>query len=273
MVEQLFTELSELSEVEAIALGGSRATDHYDEKSDYDVYLYCTGDISEETRSQILSKYCSRMEIGNHFWEYEDNCTLNNGVDIDILYRNLDNFSDDVASVVEKFQARNGYTTCMWHNLMTCKVIYDKDGRLGSVKKRFDVQYPEQLKRNIIDRNMKLLHASMPAYEAQITKAVNRNDLVSINHRTAAFMESYFDIIFAVNELTHPGEKRLVQLCRKNCKILPADFEENLNQLFDHLFTQKEVVAEDLLCMIREIEKIVGEDNDDKRKMRMVQGR
>ena len=117
MVEKLFEELSKLPEVEAIALGGSRAGEVFDEKSDYDVYLYCTGDVSEEVRRQILENYCSHMEIGNHFWEYEDNCVLNNGIDIDILYRNLDGFCDGVAAVVEKYQAGNGYTTCMWHNL------------------------------------------------------------------------------------------------------------------------------------------------------------
>lgn len=45
MVEQLFKELSTLPEVEAIALGGSRAGEVYDEKSDYDVYLYCIGTL------------------------------------------------------------------------------------------------------------------------------------------------------------------------------------------------------------------------------------
>lgn len=257
MVERLFAELIELPEVEAIALGGSRAADHYDEKSDYDVYLYCTDDVPEELRAQILSKYCGRMEIGNHFWEYEDNCSLNNGIDIDVLYRDLDAFSDDVASVVEQYQARNGYTTCMWHNLMTCKVIYDKNGRLEAARKRFDVPYPKRLKRNIVDRNMKLLHQAMPAYEAQITKAVSRGDLVSVNHRTAAFMESYFDVIFAINELTHPGEKRLIQLCRERCGILPAHFEENLNQLFQDLFLRQNAVAGDLLRIIEQLEKIV----------------
>ena len=55
MVEKLFEELSKIPEVEAIALGGSRAGSNYDEKSDYDVYLYCTGDVDIETRREILS--------------------------------------------------------------------------------------------------------------------------------------------------------------------------------------------------------------------------
>ena len=101
MVEELFKELSMLEEVEAIALGGSRTGENYDEKSDYDVYLYCTAHVPEEKRKELLSRYCNVMEIGNHFWEYEDNCVLKNGIDIDILYRNLDDFTLDVANVVE----------------------------------------------------------------------------------------------------------------------------------------------------------------------------
>lgn len=225
IVNSLFEELSKIPGVEAIALGGSRAGTVYDEKSDYDVYLYCTESINEDIRRNILSKYCSTIEIGNHFWEYEDNCTLKNGIDIDILYRDLDGFCSDVATVVERYQARNGYTTCMWHNLITCRIVFDCNGRLAMAKERFTVPYPQELKRNIIERNFKLLSDSIPAYKGQITKAVKRNDYVSICHRTSAFMESYFDIIFAVNEQTHPGEKRLVQLCNDRCSILPNNFE------------------------------------------------
>lgn len=259
MVEKLWEELKKLPQVDAVALGGSRAGEVYDEKSDYDVYLYCNSEIPEDIRHELLSKYCNVMEIGNHFWEYEDNCTLKNGIDIDILYRDLDAFCRDVASVVEKYQARNGYTTCMWHNLKTRKIIYDRNGNLEAAKKRFDVAYPEQLKKNIICRNMRLLHTAMPAYEQQIAKAVKRNDIISINHRTAAFMESYFDIIFALNELTHPGEKRLISLCKKNCQILPAGFEENLDVFFRDLFVDKEAVTGDLACIVEELEKAVWE--------------
>ena len=105
---------------------------------------------------------------------------------------------------------------------------------------------------------MALLSEKMPAYKFQIKKAVERNDVVSINHRTSAFMESYFDIIFALNKLTHTGEKRLVRICREKCKILPDDFEENINQLFKDLFNDKDKICEDLEKMISELKKIIG---------------
>ena len=59
------------------------------------------------------------------------------------------------------------------------------------------------------------------SYYEQIEKAVKREDEISVNHRISAFMASYFDVIFAKNELLHPGEKRLVQFALKNCNILP----------------------------------------------------
>ena len=257
MTEKLFEELSQLPQVEAIALGGSRSGENYDEKSDYDVYLYVTEPVPEETRRAILEKYCGYIEIGNHYWEYEDNCVLKNGTDIDILYRDLDSFCEEVADIVEKHNPRNGYTTCLWHNLITCKIICDKGGRLEEAKKRFSVPYPEELKRNIIARNSDLLFAAMPAYSDQIRKACGRNDRVSIVHRTAAFLESYFDVIFALNGQTHPGEKRLMQLCRKNCAVLPDDFEKNLDRLFDDMLTASDCVSGDITAITDELKKIL----------------
>lgn len=259
MPEQLFEELKKQPQVEAISLGGSRAGEMFDEKSDYDVYVYCRETIPESVRKDILSIYCSHMEIGNHFWEYEDNCTLNNGIDIDIIYRNLDDFAAGVAEVVEQFQSHNGYTTCMWHNLITGRIIYDKTGRLRQYQERFQVSYPVELKNNIIDRNMKLLKYSMPAYDVQICKAVKRKDLVSINHRVTEFLASYFDILFALNEMTHPGEKRLIELCKQKCKVLPKNFESNLNRLFQDMFTRNEMVPEDISNLIRELEYVLPE--------------
>ena len=257
MIEKLFYDFSQLPQVESIALGGSRAGSHFDETSDYDVYVYCSEPIEESLRRTILEKYCSYMEIGNHFWEYEDNCILANGIDIDILYRNLDTLCTDVANVVELCNGHNGYTTCMWHNLRTCRIIFDRSARLAQAKSRFDVPYPSALKKNIVERNWKLLRAAMPAYEMQIRKAVMRRDLISINHRVSAFMESYFDLLFALNQQTHPGEKRLVQLCLETCPVLPENFEENLNILFSDLYTHPQSIPDDLNRILDALAKIL----------------
>ena len=79
----------------------------------------------------------------------------------------------------------------------------------------------------------------MPAYPKQIIKSVQRNDFVRINHRITEFLASYFDLLFAINGVTHPGEKRLVQLCNKQCKILPENFEESLNLIFSYMYSEE----------------------------------
>lgn len=253
MPDMIFKKLSELEQVEAIALGGSRAGSCFDEKSDYDVYVYVTAPISETVRKELLAPYCSYMEIGNHFWEYEDNCTLNNGIDIDILYRDLDDFCAGLEKVVVKCQPSNAYTTCMWHNLLNCKILYDKNGSLEAAQKKYNVPYPKALKEAIVSRQLQLLDSAMPAYPVQIDKAVKRRDYVSINHRVTEFLASYFDLLFALNECTHPGEKRLVELCKTQCSILPVDFEKNLQMLFAHMYAED---GEQSAC-IEDVKKIV----------------
>ena len=127
-VQRLFDEFSHIVQVEAIALGGSRATGRNDEKSDYDVYIYLTDSVDENVRRNILEKYCKYMEISNTFWELEDDVTLKDGIDMDIIYRDMKDFEKMISSVVDDCVAWNGYTTCMWHNLITSKIVYDRNG-------------------------------------------------------------------------------------------------------------------------------------------------
>lgn len=255
--ESLWHEFALIPEVEAIALGGSRAGTHYDEKSDYDLYIYCTRTPEESIRKQILEKYCQYMEIGNAFWELEDDCTLKDGVDIDILYRNLEGFSQEIHSVVEKHIAHNGYTTCMWHNLLHSRILYDKNGKLEMLQRQYNIPYPDALKDSIIRQNLRLLRGNLPSYNLQIKKAAARKDWVSVNHRTAAFLESYFDIIFALNKLTHPGEKRMVQYAKEQAEVLPVHFEENLDCLFRNLFTDSDMLLQTIETIISDLENVM----------------
>lgn len=254
-VNKLFEDLGNLPQVEAIALGGSRATGRQDATSDYDVYVYITDAIDAKERTKILDQYCKYMEIGNTFWELEDDVTLKDGIDMDIIYRNMADFEKTVASVVLECNPWNGYTTCMWHNLITSRIVLDKGGKLHALQERFQIPYPQQLKRNIISNNMNLLSGMLPSFDLQIKKAENRGDLVSVNHRVAEFLASYFDVIFALNEMTHPGEKRMQSICSKECKILPNHFDANLNRLFAGMFRSD--ISPVIKDMVDELKAIV----------------
>ncbi len=171
MPQHLFKELAQLEQVEALALGGSRAGQDFDKDSDYDVYVYLSAPLSPDIRKEILSKHCSYMEIGNQFWELEDDCVLNNGIEIELIYRSLDEFDKTLQVVVLEHQAQNSYTTCMWYNLLNSKILYDRDGHYAALQKKYNLPYPAELKKNIINKQFLLLDQAMPAFSRQIKKS------------------------------------------------------------------------------------------------------
>ena len=168
MIEKILEKFKNDERVEAIALGGSRAGENFDEKSDYDIYVYYNEMIPEKERKEIYLEVCSKIEIGNHYWEYEDNGVLNDGVEFDVVYRKLDDFINGISYVVDKCNSHNGYTTCMWHNLINCKILFDKNKKLEKYQKQYSIDYPKKLKENIILRNMNLLSDALPAYKGQL---------------------------------------------------------------------------------------------------------
>lgn len=236
MPQQIIEQLKKLPQVQAIALGGSRATGLMDENSDYDFYVYVYSPIDVQTRNAILLPYCKYAEIDNRFWETEDDCILKNGIEAEFLYRNTSEFLAEIEAVVKNLHVRNNYNTCMWNNLLHCKILFDRDGVLTKAQKDYACAYPDKLKKAIADRQQQLLFGALPAFAKQIEKAAKRGDVVSVNHRITEFLASYFDLLFALNGKTNPGEKRLIQLCKEQCDLLPKDFEKNLNTLFEVAF-------------------------------------
>ncbi|MFL2137139.1 hypothetical protein ACEN33_12220 [Ruoffia sp. FAM 24228] len=125
-------EFTTLPEVEAIALGGSRLKQIFDEKADNDLYFYCIEIPIENILRRILENYCHYMELG-------DNCTLKEGIDFDIFYQSFEYFSQQIYSVVEEFNPSNGYTTCMGHNLLHCNILFDNNGKLEKRQNKYQI--------------------------------------------------------------------------------------------------------------------------------------
>jgi hypothetical protein len=253
--DQMMEDLSAMEGIEAIALGDPGASEKK-KRSEYDVYAYYTSLPDEESRKRVLGGYTIRLEQEERFGEPSDEAILSDGGIVYIVYRRLDEFDEAVSGVVERCEASTGYTTCRWHKLLHSSILYDPKGRYAALQKKYQVPYPERLKRNILLKNMRLLSRNISSCDKQIEKAMERRDPVSVNHWAEAFMASYLDVIFAINELTHPGVENQISYALQHAKYLPEKFEENIQMFFEDLYTNPDKVMADMEC----IHKNLGEE-------------
>ncbi len=230
--EKIIEKLKSYPEVVAIAIGGSSANKTSDNLSDIDVYVFTKCEIPLRKR-EFIKEFSSKFEIGGEYFGSGDEFFADKiNKQLDVVYWDKKWFEDIVKNVWVKHYSSNGYTTAFLFTLQNFEIIYDTKNWLTDLQSSIKTPYPKELKENIIKRNMMLIKEKpFASYYEQIEKAVKRDDIVSINHRISAFLASYFDVIFTVNELLHSGEKRLIQYAKNNCKILPDDFEENINKL------------------------------------------
>ena len=232
-IYEILNYYKQFSQVQAIALAGSTYASTSDNTSDIDVYVFLTDLIPLEQRNKFIKSISSNYEVGCEYFGSGDEYFVDSiNQQIDCALWNIKWFEDIIDNVWNKHYPFNGYTTSFLYTLDICKIVYDPENWLQSLKDKINTEYPKNLKQNIIKRNMMLMKDKpFASYYQQIEKAIKREDLNSINHRIAAFLASYFDVIFAINELLHPGEKRLVKYAIDNCKILPIDFEANIIKL------------------------------------------
>lgn len=254
-MEKIINDFIKFNEVEAIAIGGSSAAQTSDNISDIDVYVFVNKEISVPLREEIVKKYSSNYEVGGEYFGAGDEFFVDKlNRQLDVMYWNVDWFNSVVQNVWEKHYPSNGYTTCFLYTLKNFQILYDKSGWLKSLQEQLNTPYPPELKQNIIKRNLMLMKDKpFASYYEQIKKALTRNDFVSVNHRISAFLASYFDVIFALNETLHPGEKRLINYAKENCKILPVNFEENINKLLKETDTNILKILDNIIDSLRKI--------------------
>ncbi|NQE33460.1 DUF4037 domain-containing protein [Microcoleus asticus] len=232
LTQTIGEQFSSLPQVVALVLAGSRTTIVTDESSDFDFYVYVKEEIPVDIREAIARQFSDRIAINNQFWEPGDEwIDINTGCGIDIMYRQPEWIEEELDRVLVKYQASVGYSTCFWWNVLTSVSLYDRDGWFQQLQANVDRPYPEQLRQAVIAKNYPILRHLIFSFRHQLESAVLRRDSVSIIHRTAAFLGSYFDIVFAINSIPHPGEKRLVERATALCSKLPEDLESQIHSL------------------------------------------
>ncbi|HAM62149.1 MAG: hypothetical protein A2Y20_02280 [Firmicutes bacterium GWF2_51_9] len=228
-LESITEELSKIRGVRLIMLGGSRATGKMDNKSDIDLYVYTDEPIPLSLREEILAKHFDYLELANSFWEEEDDGILTDGIELEIIYRKT-SFIDEVYEAAYVHPRANfGYSTCMIHNLQTSLILFDDATSIQELRGKYK-GYPEELREAILKKNGLLISNRMPSLSFQLTKAIRRKDLISIQHRTTEYLAMYFDVLFAANRRFHPGEKRLLE-AMDTFESMPTNAKQDIGRL------------------------------------------
>lgn len=223
-----------LPAVTAVALAGSEVAGVCDEHSDLDLYVYAGEPIALADRAAIATSFATRAEVDNEFWEPGDEwIDAQTGHHVDVMYRTPVWIEEQLERVLVRHEASVGYSTCFWHNILHSTPLFDRSGWYRELQEVAARPYPQPLRRAIIARNHPILRQTLSSFLTQIERAVRRGDSVSIQHRVTALLASYFDVLFAVNELPHPGEKRLLQLAATRCSRIPPDMESQIDALLE----------------------------------------
>jgi predicted nucleotidyltransferase len=258
ILQRLVQRFSELPQVVAVVLAGSRAAGADDAESDYDLYVYTLGEVAMEFRRALLGQ---AAEIDNRFWEPGDEWfEPSTGTQLDIMYRASEWVEDQLDRVLVRQEAAIGYTTCLWYNVVHSDALFDPRGWYSQLQVRARIPYPEELRRAVVKKNWPILRRNYSSYRRQIALALNRDDVLSIQHRVTALLASFFDVWFAVERQPHPGEKRLLShlperwalLVRAVLEAQTGTLIAQIDSLLDRLDAR--LVEEGLLDPVGQIE-------------------
>lgn len=222
-------------QVQAIALGGSQAGGIVDEQSDIDLYIFLNGTIPIESRQKIIAaRGASRADVNLSFWDVGDEWFDEpSGIEVDVMFWQMPWIEEQIDRVVTRCEASVGYTTCFWHTINQARNLFDRREWFHELQRKCNVPYPEKLRNAIIAKNHPVLRNVIPSYFVQIKKAIEREDLISVNHRLAALLASYFEVIYAVNRGLNPGEKKILPFIEKNCCKTPTNMQQQLERVIE----------------------------------------
>jgi hypothetical protein len=258
IAEQVAGRYAAIGLVEAVALAGSRTTPYAGENSDIDLYIYSRSPLPVGLRAVVAATGSTLSEVDNQFWEPGDEWIDSaSNIHVDAIFRTQRWIEDQLDRILGRHEATVGYSTCFWHNVLTSRILFDRSGWFSALQRKARQPYPWKLKGAIISKNYPILRDSLSSYRAQLHWAIERSDVVSINHRIAAFTASVIDILFAVNELPHPGEKQLMKILEAHCTKLPERFRDDLDSLLRAAGNDHGSLLADLDLLLDRLEELL----------------
>ena len=171
------------------------------------------------------------VSVDDKIWGRHDDFRTPDGLLVDIAWWTVDWFESQLRRTVDDCVPLAGYSTVWWHQLLNATPVADPTGWYSALRLRYEVPYPDRLRARIVALSMRAMQKHSFSYVHQLELAAARHDPISLNHRVSAFLASYFDALFALNRVTHPGEKRLIAYALARCTTLPDGFPREVEAL------------------------------------------
>lgn len=206
-----------ISGVVAVTLGGSLASGLADEHSDVDLHVYWREPLADDAARHAA--LAAAADAGTAVatireWGLEDHLTAGGRL-VELVYVHL----GDLRSLVERSYGEGlgdeGFATALLWSVAAGLLLRDPSGELHALRARL-AAYPEATRRRLLATMPGLLRA----YLGQLRKAQARGDVLFAQHRRYTIQMVYFNMLFALNRMYHPGEKRLL-LHGERCAIRP----------------------------------------------------
>ena len=207
--------------IEAAAVVGSQVTGFARSASDIDVFVYVADSATvEETLSarhafaaQLAdpTRVCVVQQTGHphaDVWALDGSSTY-----LDLMFWSEAWAREELEWRLVRCEPQvGGASTAFWRSIRDGIPIFDRRGWLAAIQERARSPYPDELRAAVLRDAVDLLGTENSfSFRNQVAKVITQGDAVAAHHRTAKWIETYFNALFAANRVLHPGQKRLVQ--------------------------------------------------------------
>ncbi len=260
ILHRIIAEFQSIEQVTAIAIAGSKFSNYQDDLSDININVYYTSSISEETRSQILTKFSSDIEHDCIGAIQIDHFRLRDFlIEIDVCYLSFEEIETKLIDLLKYAKVNRNESTKVAYFVHYSNIVFDRQGKLNQLKQDYTLFYPDELRRNIIQLNYPMFKTQSNSYYNQFERALNRRDQIHIISLLNDYLKSYLEIIFAINKQFDPIEKRVLQIVDENCSILPKMLKENIELLFVYASRCDKQLLQVITIMINQLTNLMNE--------------
>lgn len=238
----------------AVALGGSTAARVADVQSDLDLYVYWTEPLATAAeRAARLAAVADpgSLRVGLTSWGFVEDHLAVGGRPTELIYPHWDGVRGEVERAYDVGLVGPGFTTAVLYTIAHGRPLHDPSGALGVVRDRLNRAFPEATRAALLRRGTPLLGFHL----ARLRQAQGRGDLLFVQQLRATLQLLYFDVLFALNRVYHPGEKRLLEHARR-CPLRPVEGEAHWRSAARRS-ADDPALATDLAALVRELSDLV----------------